>query len=95
MIAYQADIPPHVAQIIRHFPPDLKRSIESALKILGENPYKGTPLLAPLEGFWKYRVKRCRLVYSIDRARRTIRVLAVGHRSRIYDEVAALAREFK
>jgi mRNA interferase RelE/StbE len=95
MIAYQADIPPHVARIIRHFPPDLKRSIKSGLKNLVENPHKGTPLLAPLEGFWKYRVKQYRLVYSIDRARRVIRVLAVGHRSRIYEELTALAREFK
>jgi hypothetical protein len=34
MTAFQPDIPPHVAEIIRHLPPDVKRSIKQALRAL-------------------------------------------------------------
>jgi len=45
-----------------------------------------------LEGLWKYRVRRFRIVYAIDRRNRVLRVFAVGHRRTIYEVVAALVR---
>lgn len=88
MAVYRPDIPPHVADVIRHLPPDLKRSIRQALRVLSENPLAGEPLLRKLEGTWKYRVRRFRIIYSINRARRMIRILAVGRRTTIYEEAA-------
>jgi mRNA-degrading endonuclease RelE of RelBE toxin-antitoxin system len=41
------------------------------------------------EGFWKYRVRRYRVVYEIRRREHVIRVIAVGHRRRIYEDVAS------
>ena len=92
MAAFRPDIPPHVAKIIRHLPPDLKRSVKQALRSLSDDPSYGQPLLRELEGFWKYRVRRFRIVYAIDRARRIIRILAVGHRKEIYEQVAEQIR---
>ena len=92
MAAYRLDIPPHVAAIIRHLPPDLKRSIKGAMQALGRDPALGEPLLRELEGLWKYRVRRFRIVYAVDRGRRVIRIFAVSHRQNIYEEVAALVR---
>lgn len=40
-----------------------------------------------LKGFSNYRVKRFRIVYSIDRSHKIIRIVAVGHRRSIYEEV--------
>jgi hypothetical protein len=44
MTAFRPDIPPHVAEIIRHLPPDVKRGIRQALRALSvtrrlANPY--------------------------------------------------------
>lgn len=89
MAAFRADIPPHVGEIIRHLPPDLKRSIKAALQALGRDPGLGEPLQRELKGLWKYRVRRFRIVYSVDRARRLIRVFGVGPRREIYEAVAA------
>ena len=92
MPAYELKIPRHVAEIIRHLPPDLKRAIKGALQALGRDPALGEPLLRELEGLWKYRVRRFRIVYSVDRGKRVVRVFAVGHRRTIYETVAALVR---
>jgi mRNA interferase RelE/StbE len=90
--AYELKIPPHVAEIIRHLPPDLKHAIKGALQALRRDPALGEPLLRELEGLWKYRVRRFRIVYSVDRGKRVVRVFAVGHRRTIYETVAALVR---
>jgi len=90
--AYRLDIPPHVAEIIRHLPPELKRPIRSSLQALGGNPTLGEPLMRDLEGLWKYRVRRFRIIYAIDRGNRILRIFAVGHRRTVYEMVAALVR---
>jgi len=59
---FRPDIPPHVAAVIRHLPPDLKRSIKAAIRALSHAPESGTPLVRELERFWKYRVRRFRIV---------------------------------
>jgi mRNA interferase RelE/StbE len=85
------DIPPHVAAVIRRLPPDVKLSVKQAIRALAENPGIGTPLIGDLAGFWKYRVRRFRIVYEVDRSRRALRIIAVGHRTVIYDELLHLA----
>jgi mRNA interferase RelE/StbE len=92
MAAFQPDIPPHVAQIIRHLPPDVKRSIRQALRALSVAPDAGEPLRRELEGLWKYRVRRFRIVYAIDHDQRLIRIVAVGHRREIYEEAVEQLR---
>jgi len=89
---YRLDIPPHVAEILRHLPPELKRPIKSALQALSRNPGLGEPLLRELGGLWKYRVRRFRIVYAVDRGAVILRIFAVGHRRTIYEEVAASVR---
>jgi mRNA interferase RelE/StbE len=93
MAAFQPDIPPHVAEIIRHLPPDVKRSIRQALRALSVAPEAGEPLRRELEGLWKYRVRRFRIIYAIDRDHRLIRIVAVGHRRGIYEEAAEQRRQ--
>ena len=82
-------IPPHVAEVIRSLHPDLKRSIKAAIRAIATDPECGEPLRRELEGLLKFRVRRFRIVYAIDRKTRTIRLMAVGHRRHIYEEVAA------
>jgi hypothetical protein len=38
MAVYGPDIPPHLAQLIRHFPPELKRSVKQAVRVFKFKP---------------------------------------------------------
>ena len=78
--------------MIRHLSPDLKRGVKAALRILTIDPDQGVPLTRELEGKWRYRVRRYRIVYEVDLKARVCRVVAVGHRSQIYEELAARLR---
>jgi len=82
-------VPPHVAEVIRPLHPDLKRSIKSAIRAIAVDPECGEPLLRELRGLWKYRVRRFRIVYAFDRKTRALRIMAVGHRQFLYEELTA------
>lgn len=86
---YRIEIPPHVARAIRHLPPDIKPAVRAAFDELAQNPSAGETLKAELAGFMKYRVRRYRAIYSVHRPTSTVRVLAVGHRRNVYEDVAA------
>ena len=88
MAVFRPDIPPHVAEVVRHLAPDIKRSVKQALRALCSDPFSGEPLLRELAGLRKYRVRRFRIVYEIDRRRRLLRIFAVGHRRDVYERVA-------
>lgn len=77
---------------MRHLPPEVKRGVKAALRAIVADPFIGEPLRRDLEGLWKYRVRRYRLVYTADRADRLVRIFAVGHRRGIYEEVADRVR---
>lgn len=92
MAGYRPDLPPHVAEVIRDLPPEVKRGIKAAIRALSNDPALGEPLQRKLEGLLKYRVKRYRVVFALDRQRRIFRVMAVGHRRAVYEELADLVR---
>lgn len=88
MAAYRPDIPPHVAEVIRTLPPDVKRSVKAAIRALAADPSSGEPLQGELAGLMKYRVRRYRVVYEIVRPARILRIVAVGHRRSVYELLA-------
>ena len=92
MTPFRPDIPPHVAEVIRSLHPDLKRSIKAAVRSIAADQECGEPLMRELDGLWKYRVRRFRIVYAIDRKARVIRLIAVGHRQSIYENLTAKLR---
>jgi mRNA interferase RelE/StbE len=89
---FRPDIPPHVAQVIRFLHPDLKRSLKAAVRAIANNPECGELLRRELDGLSKYRVRRFRIVYAVDRKSRVIRLMAVGHRRDVYEELTARLR---
>jgi mRNA interferase RelE/StbE len=92
MASFELDIPPHVAAVLRHLPPDLKRPVIAALRAIGANPSIGARLLRDLKGLWRFRVRRFRIVYAVDRSRRVVRVMAVAHRRSVYDDLTQVIR---
>jgi mRNA interferase RelE/StbE len=83
------EFPPHVAAIVRRLAPDLKRSVKHAVRALTAEPELGESLQRELKGLWRYRVRRFRIVYRVDRPRRILQVLAVGPRHTVYEELVA------
>ena len=93
MAGLRPAIPPDVAVVIRHLPPDIKRAVKSAIRALSANPNAGEPLLRELGGWWKYRVRRYRIVYEIRQKEAVLRIIAIGLRRTIYEELADLSRQ--
>jgi len=89
---FRPDIPPHVAEVIRSLHSDLKRFVKAAVRAVAADPECGDRLMRELDGLWKYRVRRFRIVYAIDRKARVIRLMAVGHRRHVYEELSARPR---
>jgi len=89
---FRPDIPPHVAAVIRVLHPNLKQLIKSAIRAIVANPECGEPLKRELDGLRKYRVRRFRIVYAADQKRRIIRLMAVGHRCSVYEELTERLR---
>ena len=93
MAVYRPDIPPHVAEVIHHLPPDIKRSVKQALRSLSADLISGVPLMRELSGLSKYKVRRFRIIYELDRKARIIRIYAVGHWREVYEKLAGQMRE--
>ena len=81
------------AHVIRHLPPEIKRAVKAALLQLLADPASGETLHGELTGLWKYRVRRYRVVYKVDRKARSVEIVAVGQRRSIYEEVVELIRQ--
>ena len=76
------------AAAVRGLPPDVKRIVREALLAIGVNPYVGKELLRELQGLRSYQARRYRIVYELASPRREIRIVAVAHRSSVYEDVA-------
>ena len=92
MAVYRPDIPPHIAEVIRHLPPEFNRGIKQAMETLSADPFAGTPLLGELAGLWRIKVRLFRIIYEPDRKARIVRVFAIGHQREIYEEIARQLR---
>lgn len=66
-------------------PKNIKEQILKALEKAIENPYSGTKLRGKLEGLWRWRIGKYRLIYLIDEKEKAIVFLDVGLRKSIYD----------
>ena len=89
---FEIDIPPHVAEVLRHLPPSVKRPVKAALRAIAADPSIGAPLIGELKGLWRFRVRRFRIVYEIERTPRVVPLIAVAHRRHIYDDIAEMVR---
>lgn len=85
-------IAPGAAETIRHLPPSVKRGVKQAIRAIAADPNCGEPLQRELAGYRKFKVRRFRIVYAIDRGRRTVRIAAVGPRLTIYEKIAERLR---
>lgn len=87
MIRYRAELRGHVAESIRHLPPELKRRVKAAIRAIAADPSVGEALHGELQGRRKFRVRRYRLIYRIDGSAKVVDFVALGHRRTAYEEL--------
>jgi mRNA interferase RelE/StbE len=64
--------------------PRLRLQVTRRVQELAENPYLGVRLVGQLEGFWKDRVGKYRIIYKIDETKKDIVFYDVDLRKRVY-----------
>jgi len=85
-------ISPAAAATIRHLAPSVKQGVRQALRAIAGDPDRGEPLERELSAYREFRVRRFRVIYALDRVRRTVRIVAVGPRRSIYEDLAERLR---
>ena len=76
--------------MVRRLHPDLKRKVRASLAAISQDPLVGKSLRDEFEGLRSFRVGRFRIVYGIASQDRTVDIVAIGPRSRIYEETLRL-----
>jgi len=80
---------PKAAKELEKIENTIKARIVERLKELKDNPERVGKALRH-SNFWSLRVGDYRAIYEIDRARRQVVVLFVGHRKKVYDDFSKL-----
>jgi mRNA interferase RelE/StbE len=63
----------------------IKKQLLKTLEKTIVSPYSGTKLRGKLEGLWRWRAGKYRVIYMIDEKEKAIVFLDVGLRKSIYD----------
>ena len=88
---YKLRVTDEMARFIRSVHPEVKRKIKAALKIISSTPDAGKTLRDDLAGLRSFRVSRFRIIYRVSA--KTIEIIAVGPREKIYEETYRLIKK--
>ncbi len=83
------EIDPAAARSLKKLGPSVTRKIvgflEKRIHGAADPRAYGKPLVGGLKGLWRYRVEDYRIICRLEDHRVIVTVIAVGHRSTIYD----------
>ena len=81
---YKLEFHEKVVVDIQNFPKEIRFALFKAIEErLSSHPYDFKALSGKeFRGFYRLRVSDYRIVYTVSENRKTVRVLAIGHRSR-------------
>jgi mRNA interferase RelE/StbE len=86
-------IPEDLANLIRGMHPGLKKKVRASLEIILNDPDSGKALRDDLAELRSLRIGRLRIIYKVSK--KEVQVIAVGPRSRIYEDTSRLLRQGK
>ena len=66
-------------------PKTIKEQVVKGIEKAVEDPYAGTRLQGKLEGLWRWRIGKYRVIYTIDEKEKNIVFVDVGLRKSIYE----------
>lgn len=61
-----------------------QEAIGAALQDIKESPFIGKPLMRELTGKFSYKMSVFRIIYKVKEKDKTVQVITVGHRSKVY-----------
>ncbi|MDI6691094.1 MAG: type II toxin-antitoxin system RelE/ParE family toxin [Candidatus Bathyarchaeota archaeon] len=80
---------PKAAKELEKIEDTIKARIVERLRDLKDNPERVGKILK-YSNFWSLRVGDYRAIYEIDRAKKQVVVLFIGHRKKVYDDFSKL-----
>jgi mRNA-degrading endonuclease RelE of RelBE toxin-antitoxin system/predicted transcriptional regulator len=80
--AWQVVLVPQAARELEAFPPSLRSCVQREAEALAEDPLRGKPAGGRFRSGFRFAGSEWRLVYALDEAARTVRVLLVTTRER-------------
>ena len=83
-MAYKAALTKNFLREFKKLPDHIKDGISRAIDEIVANPFSGVKLRGELEGRWRWRVGKYRIVYIIDQTPKLVVLLDVGLRKTIY-----------
>lgn len=93
MKARRARYTPEAAERVRRLHPLIKKEIREGIRILLTDPFLGYPLHDELSGYWSFRIRTYRVIFSPNNDESTVDVVHVGPRRTVYEELRALLLE--
>jgi mRNA interferase RelE/StbE len=88
-VAFTVLLHPKAAKELEKIENATRTRIVERLRDLKDNPERVGKALRH-SNFWSLRVGDYRTIYEIDRARRQVVVLFIGHRKKVYDDFSKL-----
>jgi len=70
---------------LKKLPNNTKGRIVEAVEKAVANPYAGTKLRGELEGLWRWRIGKYRIIYMINESEKAVVFVDVGLRKAIYE----------
>jgi mRNA interferase RelE/StbE len=88
-VAFAILLHPKAAKELEKLEESLRTRMKARLKDLEDNPESVGKVLKPSD-FWSLRIGDYRAVFEIDRAKRQVIVLFIGHRKKVYDDFSKM-----
>jgi len=84
-MSYKLEAARRFEKDFRKLPFDIRRRIDSQVRILESQPYAGKRLRGGLEGSYSLRVGDYRIIYSVIESEKRVVLSTVGHRRTVYE----------
>jgi mRNA interferase RelE/StbE len=88
-VAFAILLHPKAAKELERLEEDLRTRIKERLRGLKNNPESIGKALKPSD-FWSLRIGDYRAIFEIDRAKKQVIVLFIGHRKKVYDDFSKM-----
>ena len=88
-MAFAILLHPKAAKELERLEEDLRTRIKERLRELKNNPESIGKALKPSD-FWSLRIGDYRAIFEIDRAKKQVIVLFIGHRTKVYDDFSKM-----
>ena len=86
---------PESSRLVAILHPENKKQLKQALNGLRQNPYAGKDLQEELFGFFSLKIKRFRVIYTVNEEKNHIEIYYIGPRSDVYEQFRRLLAELQ